>query len=130
MSKSTLSIMNLKSRKAFTLLELLATIALVSVLLGGLVVPAMRSSIDSSNNTDAVRRAHLINFAKSEYSLENPNDSTWGTLTNSERYQTLRSINPLLEDSLSDFAPNGYSYTIGGLSEKVALFRNGSQISY
>lgn len=121
-------------KKAFTLLEILAVVVLLSLLLGA-AVPYFAWVRDSAANSNAVNRAVLINAAKSQYLLEYGYvaHTSFNNKTTANKYSTvLTKYLGYVATTLGGYVPSGYTYGIGSLSTKTAVTNTSSstRVSY
>lgn len=109
-------------KKAFTLVEVLAVIVLLSLLLSA-AVPYFAWVRDVAANNNAINRAVLLNAAKSQYLLENgyKAHTVFNNKTTSEKYTALSSYLGYVSSTVGGYVPSGYTYDIGSLSSRVGV---------
>jgi prepilin-type N-terminal cleavage/methylation domain-containing protein len=110
-------------KRAFTLVEVLAVVVLLSLLLAA-AVPYFAWVRDEASNSNAINRAVLLNTAKSQYLLEKgyKAHTIFNNKTNSEKYtDILSNYLGYVPSTLAGYIPEGYTYSIGDLNQRVAV---------
>lgn len=109
-------------KKAFTLVEVLAVIVLLSLLLSA-AVPYFAWVRDVAANNNAINRAVLLNAAKSQYLLENgyKAHTLFNDKTTAEKYTALSKYLGYVASTLGGYVPSGYTYNVGSLSSRVGV---------
>jgi prepilin-type N-terminal cleavage/methylation domain-containing protein len=121
-------------KKAFTLVEVLAVIVLLTLLLSA-AVPYFAWVRDVAANNNAINRAVLLNAAKGQYLLEKgyKAHTIFNNKTDAAKYADVL-VNYLgyVSATLGGYVPEGYTYGIGKLSEKVGVTKASSsaRVSY
>jgi prepilin-type N-terminal cleavage/methylation domain-containing protein len=110
-------------KRAFTLVEVLAVVVLLSLLLAA-AVPYFAWVRDEASNDNAINRAVLLNAAKSQYLLEKgyKAHTIFNNKTNAEKYtDVLKNYLGYVSSTLGAYVPQGYTYSIGDLNQKVSV---------
>lgn len=118
---------SLTNTKAFSLIEILASIVLLSLLLAA-AVPYVAWVNQKADNDNAIHRALLLNSAKSQYLLENGYiaHTAFNAKTDSAKYLALRTYLGYSDNTLADYVPTGYTYSLEDLGAKTAITDIGS----
>jgi type II secretory pathway pseudopilin PulG len=116
-----------------TLVEGIGMIVLVG-LMAGLAFPAITGLRQAGLDQQAIGIAQALNQAQQTYQLRVANAaSNWAGATDSEsKYLLIEGYVPYAADSLADYAPSGYTLTLGStLGTKVVVTGpGGSAVSY
>jgi len=110
------------SQKAFSLIEILASVVLLSLLLAA-TVPYVAWVNQKAENDNAINRAMLLNSAKSQYLLENGYvaHTAFNSKANADKYLALRTYLGYSDNALTDYIPSGYTYSLQDLGDKTAI---------
>lgn len=121
---------NTSSQYAFTLVEVLAVVVLLSLLLGA-AVPFFGWARDKALDDNACNRAILLNSAKSQYLLEYgyAAHASFNAKANAVKYGTLLTYLGYAASTLSSYTPSGYTYSIRNLNQKTAVTASSRAIS-
>lgn len=102
-------------------------------ILAALAFPAIGGMRQAGQDQQAIAVAQALNQAQQTYQLRVANAATaWSGATSSDaRYQLLAAYIPYAADTLEDYSPSGYSFTLGAtLSTKVAITGPNGAVSY
>jgi len=110
------------NKRAFSLIEILASVVLMSLLIAA-AVPYVAWVNEKANNDNAVQRALLLNSAKSQYLLENGYiaHTAFNLKADADKYLALRNYLGYSDNVFSDYVPSGYTYSMENLNAKVAV---------
>lgn len=132
----------MKTKRGFTLLELLATLTILAIV-GAIVVPSYLSSQKKARTDAAISRAAVLDIAKANYLQNKGTDAwdTWDTIEttyaadpdgmNNAKYQELKtflasSAEPLLgvggtSAGPNEYTPRGFRYELNGLTDPTTV---------
>jgi prepilin-type N-terminal cleavage/methylation domain-containing protein len=123
---------NTKIKRAFTLVEILTVIVLLSLLLTA-AVPFFSWAQSTASDNTACSKAIILNSAKSQYLLEYGSAAyaNFNGLTNANKYANILAKTYLgyVPTSLTSYVPAGYTFSIGNLNAKTAVTNIGRGVS-
>lgn len=121
-------------RRAFTLTEVMLAFALLAMA-AAVLIPNFSGMLTSNREREAKSKASLINLAKSAYVRDYGQAAftTWAqTPSDADRFLLLKEqLGPACSDpTLSDFTPQGYTFTLGTLTSGVAIVGPDGPVAY
>ena len=113
-------------RKGFTLIEVLVTVSIIMIALGG-VIWSLNGQKSMAKLHLAVHRASMITTAKQAYAREEGIAAIKAyqkTKTDEERFNLIKNYLPYAgtQTTLKGYTPEGYHYEMAELHDKVAIF--------
>jgi len=115
-----------------TLVEAIGMTVLVGIM-ASLAFPAINGLRQAGLDQQAVGIAQSLNQAQQTYQLRVANAaSNWsGAADSSSKYLLISSYVPYAADTLADYSPAGYTFTLGSsLNTKVAITGPNGAVSY
>jgi type II secretory pathway pseudopilin PulG len=107
-------------------------IVLVGIM-AGLATPAISGLSQAGQDQQAISIAQALNQAQQTYQLRVANSvSNWSNASSSEsKYELITGYVPYATDTLADYSPSGYSFTLGAtLSTKVVITGPNGTVPY
>lgn len=101
-------------RSGFSLVEVLAAVAIVGILVF-IAIPNVIQSRRDAEEQFAIGRAEALNSSMSNFIQANGRanaGSAWAGKSNSERYALVRGYLAYAPNSISDYQPSGYAFTL------------------
>jgi len=119
-------------QSGLTLVEGIGMIVLVGIM-AGLATPAISGLSQAGQDQQAISIAQALNQAQQTYQLRVANSvSNWSNASSSEsKYELISGYVPYAADTLADYSPSGYSFTLGAtLSTKVVIAGPNGTVPY
>ncbi len=111
----------------FSLVEVLAAVAIIGILVF-IAIPNVVQSRRDAEEHFAIGRAENLNSSISQYISANGRANagvSWAGKTNAERYALVKGYLAYAPSALSDYQPNGYTYTLPSNPDgRVAIARD------
>jgi prepilin-type N-terminal cleavage/methylation domain-containing protein len=105
-----------KSRSGFSLVEVLAAVAIIGIIVF-IAIPNVIQSRRDAEEQFAITRAQALNIAVSQYVQAKGRANagvTWAAKNNNERYVEIKPYLAYSPDALSGYTPFGYTFTFAG----------------
>jgi len=119
-------------QSGLTLVEGIGMIILVGIM-ASLAFPAIGGLRQAGQDQQAIGIAQALNQAQQTYQLRVANAvSSWSNAIDSEsKYELISAYVPYAADTLADYSPSGYSFTLGAtLSTKVGITGPNGAVPY
>lgn len=121
------------SKKAFSLVEVLAAVAIIGIIVF-LALPNVIQSKQDAEEQMVITRAEALNMSISSFITANGRSNAgtmWtGAATDAAKYLLVKGYMAYAPVTLGDYQPTGYTFTFNTLDQKVTVSRSGTVIPY